>query len=340
MSAIGALPFELEALEAWLERAGIASAPVVVQRIGDGHSNLTYAVSAGGRSVVLRRPPPRPFPPGAYDVLREARILQALAGSDVPVPTVLGVAGEGEAMDVPFYIMEHLEGEVCTSTLPAGLDDAEQRRRVGEALVDALGALHAVDWRARGLEDLGRPDGFLKRQLTRLPRIIADADGSLPAEFAELRDELAGSMPESGPPALLHGDLRLGNVILTRQAPARIVGVLDWELAAIGDPLADLAYTLATYAAPGEPSHALTELSTATLADGFPNREELAARYARASGRDVSELPWYEALQLFKLGVLFEYSRRRGEDPYYADPRLVEDLLAAARGALSTERGC
>jgi aminoglycoside phosphotransferase (APT) family kinase protein len=134
---------------------------------------------------------------------------------------------------------------------------------------------------------------------------------------------------------ILHGDLRLGNVMLSRTAPARIIGVLDWELAGIGDPLVDVGYTLATYAMPGEPLHALTELSTATLAAGFPTRDQLAARYAASTGRDLSRLAWYEALALWKLAVLFEFSRRRlvsgGGDPYYASPGLVDGLLAAAR---------
>lgn len=328
------VPFDPAALQAWLEERGLAGGPVSLRRIGDGHSNLTYGLEDGTRSAVLRRPPPPPFPTGANDVLREARILQALAGTPVPVPAVLGVGQAGEVMDVPFYVMEHLDGEVCTSGLPPALDTPEQRPGVAHALVDALVALHGVDWRAVGLEDLGRPDGFLERQLTKLPRIIADEDGSLEPRFAELRDELLASLPESPPATLLHGDLRLGNVMLGRDAPARILGVLDWELAGIGDPLADLAYTLTTYAEPGIPLHAVSAFSTATLADGFPSRAELAGRYADATGTDVSALPWHEGLQLFKLAVLFEYSRRAGNDRYYADPDLVDGLLAATRHAL------
>jgi aminoglycoside phosphotransferase (APT) family kinase protein len=270
-------------------------------------------------------------------VLREARIMRALEGSAVPVPRVLAVAGAGEPMDVPLYVMEHLDGVVATTQLPAVLDEPGERRRVGEHLVDALAALAGLDLQACGLHDLGEPEGFLARQLERLPRIIAADDGSLPEPFGQLRDALRVSRPVSGPPALVHGDLRLGNVMLAADAPARLVGVLDWELATLGDPLADLGYSLATYAVPGEPLHALTAMSAATQAEGFSSREELALRYAAATGRDIAALPWYEALALWKLAVLFEYSRRKatgGEgDPYYLDPTLVPGLLEAAQAA-------
>jgi aminoglycoside phosphotransferase (APT) family kinase protein len=244
-------------------------------------------------------------------------------------------------MDVPFYVMEHVDGVVATETLPVAVDTGAGRAATAHAFIDTLAALHAVDWRGRGLAGFGRPEGFLERQLDRLPRLIADGSGALPAPFGALRDRLAASRPQSGPPALLHGDFRFGNVMLAADPPARPAGVLDWELAGIGDPLADLGYTLATYAVPGEPLHALTAMSTVTLHDGFPSRAELAARYAAATGRELSRLAWYEAFQLFKLAVLFAYNRRRtaeGEgDPYYADPGLVGGLLDACRRALSQD---
>jgi aminoglycoside phosphotransferase (APT) family kinase protein len=188
---------------------------------------------------------------------------------------------------------------------------------------------------------MGRPEGFLDRQLDRLPLLIAGPGGALPAPFAQLRDELRAAKPAAAGGSLVHGDFRLGNLMLARNAPARVTGVLDWELAGVGDPLADLAYLLVTYAVPGEPLHALTQMSTATLGPGFPPRSVLAARYAAATGRDLSRLSWHEGLQLFKLAVLFEYNRRKtadgGGDPYYADPRLVDGLLAAARRAVRAD---
>jgi aminoglycoside phosphotransferase (APT) family kinase protein len=333
MTRTGTLPFSVDRLRRWLDGRGLGGGPVTLSPIGDGHSNLTYALTGAGRTLVLRRPPPPPLPPGGHDMLREARILSALAGSGVPVPAVLAVAEAGEVMDVPCYLMEHLDGVIAADGMPACLDTPDQRAAVAGALLDTLAALHAVDWRAAGLGGLGRPDGFLGRQLDRLSRLVTGPDGTLPPRFAELRDRLLASMPESGTPALLHGDFRMGNVMLAPRPPARVLGVLDWELAGIGDPLADLAYTLVTYAVPGEPLHALTALSTVTRAEGFPTREALAARYAAATGRDLTRLPWYEAFQLFKLAVLFEYNRLRTADPFYADPALAQGLLLAAHRA-------
>ena len=331
------LPFSLPDLQRWLLAEGLVDGPVRLSRLGDGLSNLTYAVATGERSLVLRRPPPPPLPRGANDVLREARILRALQGSGVPVPEVLAVAGEGEVMDVPCYVMEHLEGVVVSRALPPALDTPEGRRGVGEALVDVLVALHAFDWEAAGLGDMGRPVGFLSRQLERLPRLLERDGGQLPEAFVELGDGLRATMPGSPGGALTHGDLRLGNVLVGAEPPPRLVGVLDWELAGIGDPLADLAYTVTTYAAPDEPLHAVSQLSTATREPGFPTRSELAERYAQATGLGVERLAWYEAFQLLKLAIFYEYNRRKADagtgDPYYGDAALVPGLLAAARRA-------
>jgi aminoglycoside phosphotransferase (APT) family kinase protein len=348
------LPFDLGALERWLRAHGLHAGPVRLRRIGDGHSNLTYALTSGSLRFVLRRPPPGPLPRGAHDMRREARILEALAGTAVPVPRILAVAEQGEVMDVPCYVMEYLDGAVATDESPPALNDPGARREIAEAFIDALAALHSVDWRGIGLGDIGRPDGYLSRQLERLPNLIADEDGGLPKAFGDIRERLRADVPTSGEPALLHGDFRFGNVMLSHDTPSvdrpgRLLGVLDWELAGIGDPLADLGYTLATYAVPDEPPHALTAMSGLTLGAGFPSRTALAERYAAATGRQLDRLPWYQGFALFKLAVLFEYNRRKtatGEgdsysadpywgDPYYADPALVEGLLDACRRNLA-----
>ncbi len=333
-------PFDVAALGRWLEGRGLCGASIELRRIGDGLSNLTYTVTDGTTTVVLRRPPPPPLPPGGNDMRREARILVALRGTAVPVPRVLAVAGPGEVMDVGCYVMEYLDGVVPATSLPSGLDHPTGRQAVAEAFIDVLAALHQLDWRDLGLEGLGRPGGFLGRQLDRLPGLIASPDGRLPGSFGPLRDRLRASLPPGPGSALLHGDYRLGNVMLSPEPPASVLGVLDWELAGVGDPLADLGYTLATWAVPGEPPHALTALSALTLAEGFPGRAALAARYAERTGADLSALAWYEAFALFKLAVLFEYNRRKaGADPYYRDPALVAGLLAASQRRTADAEG-
>ncbi|WP_250284652.1 phosphotransferase family protein [Frankia sp. CiP1_Cm_nod2] len=328
-------PFDVGRLEAYLRGLGLCRGPITLRRIGEGHSNLTYLVSDGECRVVVRRPPPPPIPPGGHDVVREARVQRALGDEPVPVPRILAVEESTAVIGAPFYVMAHVAGIVATTRTPPALDTPAGRRAVGEALVDTLAALHRVDHAAAGLGDFGRPSGDVTRHLRRFARIV-DPDGhGLPGELGALLDWLVDDPPAPAAPAIVHGDFRLGNVMLAAGPPARLVAVLDWELATIGDPLRDVGYLLATYAVPGEPPHALTEMSAATLADGYPSRAELAARYAAATGTEVPDVDWYTAMALWKLAVLFEYQRRRVADgigdAYYSRPGLVEGFLAAAR---------
>ncbi|GAA2864555.1 phosphotransferase family protein [Pseudonocardia halophobica] len=320
---------DLAALEAFLAKHGVADGPLATRRIGDGHSNLTYLVR-GSRDVVVRRPPPPPLPPGAHDVLREARLLAGLAGTGVPVPEVLATAETGEVIDSPLYVMSHVPGAVVTTRTPPEL--AEHRRAIGESMVDILARLHAVDWQAAGLAEMGRPEGFNGRHLRRMRRLVADADGNPPAAFADIDAWLEAHVPAESGATLVHNDYRLGNVILG--PTGTVAAVLDWELATIGDPLFDVGYFLASWPVAGKPLTPTAELGAAVLEPGYATRDELAERYAGATGRDLSGLRWYTALALWKLAVLYEYSHRRATaghgDPYYADPGLVQSFLAAA----------
>ncbi|MCW3039144.1 MAG: Acyl-CoA dehydrogenase family er 10, partial [Solirubrobacterales bacterium] len=170
--------------------------------------------------------------------------------------------------------------------------------------------------------------------LRRYERLVADADGTLPGAFRPVSAWLHAHAPAETGASIVHGDFRIGNVMVAREAPARILAVLDWELATLGDPLMDVGYLLACYAVPGEPPHAVADLGRATLEPGYPTRAELAAQYAAASGRDVSQLGWFTVLSLYKLAAMYEYSRRRGEDDYYRDPALVARYLDLAHAAL------
>ncbi|MGW1026789.1 phosphotransferase family protein [Streptomyces sp. NPDC002577] len=327
-------PETLDALAWFLRERGLCEGELDVRRIGDGHSNLTFVVSDGVNRVVVRRPPPPPTPPGAHDMLREARLVDALRDTPVPVATVLATAQAGEVIDVPFYVMSFADGPVVTTSTPAPLHRAGTRRQIGEALIDTLADLHAVDWRAAGLGDMGRPEGFNARHLRRMGRLVADADGTPPPHFAVIEAWLAAHVPPESGAAIVHNDYRIGNVVLAPEAPGRIAAVLDWELATIGDPLFDVGYFLASVPEADSPRTPTEDLGTAMLEDGYPTRKELADRYADRTGRDLSNLDWYTALALWKLAALYEYSRRRTVrgvgDPYYADQRLVQSFLEAA----------
>jgi aminoglycoside phosphotransferase (APT) family kinase protein len=252
----------------------------------------------------------------------------------VPVAKVLATAQADEVIDVPFYVMSFADGPVVTTETPAPLDNPQVRREVGEALIDTLADLHAVDWKAAGLSDLGRPEGFNERHLRRMGKLVADADGSPPPHFAAIDSWLGTNVPPESGASIVHNDFRIGNVVLAPEAPGRIAAVLDWELATIGDPLFDVGYFLASVPEPGMVMAPTEELGTAMLEPGYPTRKELAYRYAERTGRDLGNLDWYTALALWKLAVLYEYGRRRAVrgvgDQYYADQALVQSFLAAA----------
>lgn len=325
----------LASLRRFLESRGILTGDITTKPIGDGHSNLTFLVSDATSSVVVRRPPPPPIPPGAHDMLREAKLLSALAPSAVPVPEVLAVAQAGEVLDVPFYVMSFADGHVVTTTTPSPLDTAECRRAIGHSMIDTLAELHAVDWRAAGLEKMGRPEGFNSRHLQRMRRLVVDDNDRVPEQFADVDQWLQENAPPESGATLIHCDFRIGNVVVAPEAPGRIAAVLDWELATIGDPLLDVGYLLATVPTAGLPMNPTAELSAALLEDGYPSTDELAQRYSDRTGRDLSGLAWYTTLSLWKLAVLYEYSRRRVVegigDPYYTDPALVQRFLDDAR---------
>jgi aminoglycoside phosphotransferase (APT) family kinase protein len=318
-------------LAAYLEDRDLTSGEITTKPIGDGHSNLTHLVSDSSRQVVVRRPPPPPFPPGAHDVLREARVIGALASTPVPVAPLLATAQVGEVVDVPLYVMAFAAGPIVTTETPPDL--APARKRIGEALVDTLADLHAVDWRSVGLSDFGRPEGFNGRHRRRIAQLVADDN----RQFAEIEAWLAAHVPTESGASIVHNDYRIGNVVLSAERPGELVAVLDWELATLGDPLFDLGYFLASVPDEDDLLTPTQQMGLAMLEPGYPTRKELADRYAVRTGADLTDLDWYTACALWKLAVLYEYGRRRGQDPYYADPALVRSFLAAAHRAARLE---
>ncbi|GAB3710512.1 phosphotransferase family protein [Nocardiopsis oceani] len=321
----------LTGLAAFLDQHGVMTGPLASRPIGDGHSNLTFLISNGERDVVVRRPPPPPLPPGANDMLREARFLTGLHGAGFPVPEVLATAQAGEVLDVPFYVMTLAQGHVVTTRTPEELATPERRRSIAHSLVDTLAALHTTDHVAAGLDDLGRPAGFNARHLKRIARLVQDAEGNQSQAFATVFDWLEQNVPPESGASVVHNDFRIGNMIIAPDAPGRVAAVLDWELATLGDPLLDLGYFLSSVPKPGHARTPTEDLGTAMLEEGYPSRAELAERYAEQTGADLGRLDWYITMSLWKLAALYEYSRRRGEDDYYQTPGLVDSFLAEAR---------
>jgi aminoglycoside phosphotransferase (APT) family kinase protein len=312
-----------EPLEAFLDEHGIGEGRLEAERIGEGHSNFTFLVRRGDARVVLRRPPRPPLPPSAHDVLREARLLRALEATPVRVPRVLA-SDEGDVLGVPFYLMEEMHGSVITSEIPPALDDEQGRRRICEELVDGLIEVHAVDWRKCGLEGYGKPTGYLERQLRRFNGLWEfNKTRELPV-VEEVGQWLADNLPKSPESTIVHGDYRLGNVMVGDDPPARLVAVFDWELSTIGDPLADVGYLTVTWAQQDDPADiSFSSLSAATRRDGFLSRGELTARYEEGSGRSVTALNWYQALALWKAAVFMEGNYKRftmgnSDDEYLA----------------------
>jgi aminoglycoside phosphotransferase (APT) family kinase protein len=312
----------LEPLERFLDEAGIGAGEILATPIGEGHSNVTYLVQRGEAEVVVRRPPRPPIPPSAHDVLREARLLGALAATSARVPEVLAVCPDPGLIGAPFYVMERIEGEVIVASIPEPLDSPAQRRRIAEELIDSLVEIHDVDWQAAGLGDFGKPSGYLERQLRRFLGLWElNKTREIPA-VESVAAWLGENMPSSGPATIVHGDYRLGNTMFAEGAPARLVAVLDWEMATIGDPLADLGYLNMMWTEPGDPESGLrAHLGTVTRAEGFPTRAELIARYEERSGRSMSDIRWYTTLALWKSVVFMEGNYKRAvagmtDDPY------------------------
>lgn len=315
----------LDALTAFLDAHGVGEAGSTPELtpIGDGHSNVTFAVRRGDTEVVLRRPPRGPLPPSAHDVLREARVIGALDGR-ARVPKVLAVGDDPDVIGAPFYVMAKVDGDVLVDTLPDHLSPESERRRVGEELIDALVELHAVDWRDAGLEGFGKPEGYLERQLRRFLGLWEHNKTREVPAVESVGRWLADRLPVSPPATIVHGDYRLGNTLFAPGNPAHLSAILDWEMATIGDPLADLGYLMVMWTDPGDPEIAGMDLSPVTRQPGFPTRDELVARYAERSGRSVGDLGWYRVLASWKLIVFMEGNYKRAKAGTTDDPFILQ----------------
>jgi aminoglycoside phosphotransferase (APT) family kinase protein len=328
----------LEPLIAFLQAGGLeAPQDLTAEPIGDGHSNVTFSLSTG---VVLRRPPRGPLPPSAHNVLREARLLKALEHTSVRTPKVLAVCDDETVIGAPFYVMEKVAGEVITTSLPAPLDTPGQRGRVADELIDSLVELHSVDWTSAGLEGFGKPTGYLERQLRRFTGLWEHNRTRELEQVEQVGGWLAANLPESPTATIVHGDYRLGNTMFAAEEPARLIAILDWEMATIGDPLADVGYMMIHWTQAGDRVGKFNLQSVTTL-PGFPSRQELIARYEERSGRSMQALNWYVTLALWKGVVFMEGNYKRAVSGSTDDPYLKtfgEGVVELAERALEVTR--
>lgn len=291
-------------LAAFLDGAiGRSSDPVRITKIGEGRSNLTFRVERGVEAWVLRRPPLGDLPETAHDMLREHRVLSALAATPVRAPRPAVLCADPSVIGQPFYLMEPVDGVVIRDCLPEAFDESS-RAGIGHEVVDALSELHAVDPASVGLGDLGRPDGYTARQVGRWTKQWAFMRTRELEDIEAVRGWLEAHVPTRSPTAIVHGDYKLDNVVFAPQPPARLRAILDWELATLGDPLADLGYLMVFWPEPGE--EGVSGLDNPTRLPGFPRRSDLIARYEERTGFEMTDLTFYRTLAMWKLAILSE----------------------------------
>ena len=294
---------DVDGVTAWFgENVDGVAPPLRFTRIKGGHSNLTYYVDDDDdRRWVLRRPPLGELLPTAHDRNRDWSFISALHPTPVPVPEPLGLCEDKDVTGAPFYVMSFVEGHVLhDSTVAERHYDEGRRRAAGESFVDVLADMHTVDPDDVGLEGIARKEGYIARQLKRwYSQWNASKTRELPL-VDELHDELSATIPDQGPARVVHGDYRLGNCIASFDGP--IAAVLDWEIATLGDPMADVGYAVSRWAEPGEAEGR----GNPSVLGGFPTRQEFLDRYASRSGRDLSQIDYYIAFAHWKSACIVE----------------------------------
>ena len=317
---------DLPALSAYLERESFSlGRKISVEQFPGGHSNLTYLLTLdGGDDYVLRRPPLGPVAPKAHDMVREYRLLCAVHPVFPPAPEPALLCEDIAVIGAPFYLMERRRGLVVRRENPPEIgDDVGLRRRIGEALLDTLVQLHAVDASRPPVSGIGKPAGFLERQLSGwFGRWQRSRTRDLPA-MDRLMEWLSARLPASTEAALLHNDYKLDNVMLDPADPARLVAVLDWEMSALGDPLVDLGILLCYWPEANDPPERRESISPVTAMPGWPTRAELVERYAARTGRDVSRIDYYQIFAIFKVAVVLQQIYHRYRLGQTSDPRFA-----------------
>lgn len=316
----------------------VGDAPIVFEQFPGGKANLTYLARAGDVELVLRRPPLGPVAPGSHDMRREHAVLSVLHAAFPPAPRALLLCEDESVMGKVFFVMERRRGWVIRERWPEDLPgDEEARRRIAAATVDALAALHRVDFMSLGLGGLGRPEGFLGRQVTGwVDRWHRAKDRDVPA-MEEAARRFARAVPEPQAAVLLHNDYKLDNLMIGEGGV--VAAVLDWDMATLGDPLVDLGTALAYWAEPGDAIHDLPGVSGVTLSRQM-SRVEVVERYRAATGFDVAAIDYYHGFARFRVAVIIQqiyirYVRGQTSDERFAAlgplvPMLAEEALALA----------
>jgi aminoglycoside phosphotransferase (APT) family kinase protein len=340
---------DTDALATWLdsERPGLLSRPLDAELITGGKSNLTYTVTDGTTDVIVRRPPLGHVLATAHDMVREHRVITALGPTDVPVPETFALCEDEAVIGAPFYVMERVSGTPYSRATQLEKLGAERTRVITQRMVDTLVALHAVDPVDVGLDDFGRPDGYLERQVRRWKKQLESSRSREIAGMDELIARLERDIPAGGDATIVHGDFRLDNLLVDDDADT-VNAVLDWEMSTLGDPLTDVAVLLA-YQQLSEaikPSGAIKAMVTdAPLAPGYLPGDAVLERYHEKSGRDVSDLDFHLSLAFFKLAVILEgihYRHSHGQtlgSGFDGIGDLIEPLIAAGLNAGSNTRG-
>ncbi|OGP82840.1 MAG: aminoglycoside phosphotransferase [Deltaproteobacteria bacterium RBG_13_65_10] len=322
--------------------------PLEVTQFPGGHSNLTYCLRMGGREYVLRRSPVGPVAPTAHDMTREYRVLKGLQGHFPPAPEPYALCEDSSVIGVPFYVMERRRGIVIRREIPEEVkamgDPKVVHRTISAAMVDTLVALHGVDYVKAGLGDLGKPVGFVQRQVKGWAGRWQRAKTREVPEIDRLAKFLAERIPPSPPPVLVHNDYKLDNVMLHPSDPSRIIAVLDWEMSTVGDPLIDVGLLLAYWPRPDDPIARQLTISSAPTQPGFFSRQELLDRYAEKTGRDVRPIGFYETFALYKLTVVLEqiycrYVRGQTNDERFAMLETAVPTLARAAVEVAEHSG-
>jgi aminoglycoside phosphotransferase (APT) family kinase protein len=275
---------------------------VALEQFPNGHSNLTYLLRAGGREYVLRRPPLGPVAPKAHDMVREFHILRAVHPHFPEAPEPFALCEDAGILGAPFFVMERRHGAVLRDQTPAEMPP----RAIGEAFLGALVRLHAIDVRRGDLAGLGKPEGYVERQVRGWADRWERARTGEGAAMDEVVRWLAANVPAALEPSLIHNDYKLDNVMLADGAEVRVAAVLDWEMATVGDPLSDLGLTLCYWHWATDPDVRAAGIPALTSEPGWYTREQLVERYAEKTGRDVGKIGYYEVLGVFKLAVIIQ----------------------------------